>query len=113
MRRLADEAVDSGLLSPELAAGIRRVKGVKQLGHRAGNWINLEQSKSLLEKSNDETLRNNRELAMISILLGCGLRRAELASLRTEDVQIRQGQWQSSIWLVRVGMCGQSQCQTG
>ena len=29
VRRLAYEAADSGLLSPELAAGIRRVKGVK------------------------------------------------------------------------------------
>jgi hypothetical protein len=30
VRRLAHEAADSGLLSPELAAGISRVKGVKQ-----------------------------------------------------------------------------------
>jgi len=30
VRRLAYEAADSGLLSPELAAGIRRVKGVKR-----------------------------------------------------------------------------------
>ena len=37
VRRLAYEAADSGLLSPELAAGIRRVKGVKQLGSRSGN----------------------------------------------------------------------------
>jgi hypothetical protein len=36
VRRLAYEAADSGLLSPELAAGIRRIKGVKQLGARAG-----------------------------------------------------------------------------
>jgi site-specific recombinase XerD len=38
-------------------------------------------------------LRSARDLAMISILLGCGLRRAELASLRTEGIQIRQGHW--------------------
>ena len=38
VRRLAYEAADSGLLSPELAAGISRVKGVKQLGQRSGNW---------------------------------------------------------------------------
>jgi hypothetical protein len=37
VRRLAYEAADSGLLSPELAAGIRRVKGVKHLGQRSGN----------------------------------------------------------------------------
>jgi hypothetical protein len=39
VRRLAHEAADSGLLSPELAAGISRVKGVKQLGFRSGNWL--------------------------------------------------------------------------
>src|SRR4030095_11811425 len=44
VRRLAHEAADSGLLSPELSAGISRVKGVKQLGHRSGNWLSLEQS---------------------------------------------------------------------
>jgi integrase len=71
VRRLAYEAADSGLLSPELAAGIRRVKGVKQLGVRAGNWLTLEQSRTLLEKSDDHSLRNSRDLAMISILLGC------------------------------------------
>ena len=93
MRRLAYEAADSDLLSPELAAGIRRVKGVKQLGQRSGNWLNLEQCQSLLEKSDGDSLRNNRDLAMIAILLVCGLHRAELASLRMEDVQIRQGHW--------------------
>src|SRR6195256_4837661 len=34
VRRLAYEAADCGLLSSDLAAGIRRVKGVKKLGVR-------------------------------------------------------------------------------
>jgi hypothetical protein len=34
VRRLAYEASDAGLLSPELAAGMKRVMGVKQLGVR-------------------------------------------------------------------------------
>ena len=34
IRRLAYEASDCGLLSPDLAAGIRRVKGVRRLGVR-------------------------------------------------------------------------------
>src|SRR6202521_5898632 len=42
VRRLADEAADAGLLSPELAAGIRRVKGSKRLGVRLGNWLTAE-----------------------------------------------------------------------
>src|SRR5260370_30092476 len=38
VRRLAYEAADCGLLSADLADGIRRVKGVKKLGVRLGNW---------------------------------------------------------------------------
>jgi site-specific recombinase XerD len=69
------------------------VKGVKQLGFRAGNWLNRDQARLLLEKSDGESLRSTRDVAMISVLLGCGLRRSELASLRKEDVQLRQGHW--------------------
>jgi hypothetical protein len=39
VRRLAYEASDNGLLSADLAAGIRRVKGAKRLGIRLGNWL--------------------------------------------------------------------------
>jgi hypothetical protein len=48
VRRLAYEAADVGLLSPDLAAGIRRVKGAKRLGVRLGNWLSAEQAKDLL-----------------------------------------------------------------
>jgi hypothetical protein len=48
VRRVAFEAADSGLLSPELAAGIRRVKGVRRIGVCVGNWLSVEQSKRLL-----------------------------------------------------------------
>jgi hypothetical protein len=42
VRRLAYEAADCGLLSAELAAGIRRVKGTKRLGAPVGNWLAAE-----------------------------------------------------------------------
>jgi site-specific recombinase XerC len=48
VRRLVHEAADAGLLSPEPAAGISRVKGVKQLGFRAGNWLSAEESSQVL-----------------------------------------------------------------
>ena len=93
VRRLAYEAADSGLLSPELAAGIRRVKGVKALGTRLGNWLNSDQAKLLLLNADGKDLRSIRDLAMLAVLLGCGLRRAELSALRVEDMQKRQGHW--------------------
>src|SRR4029077_4032607 len=43
VRRRGYEAADCGLLSADLAAGIRRVKGVKKLGIRLGNWLPAEQ----------------------------------------------------------------------
>jgi hypothetical protein len=39
VRKLAVEAADNGLLAPELAAGITRVKGAKSNGVRVGNSL--------------------------------------------------------------------------
>lgn len=93
VRQLAYEAADSGLLSPELAAGIRRVKGAKQLGARMGNWLTHDQARLLLGKADGDDLHSAPDLAMISVLVGCGLRRAELSALTVEDLEIRQGHW--------------------
>jgi site-specific recombinase XerC len=57
VRRLAHEAADSGLLSTELAAGISRVKGVKQLGFRSGNWLSVEQSSEVLKHAYGDSMR--------------------------------------------------------
>src|SRR5579864_6968511 len=48
IRKLAAEAADNGLLAPELAAGIARVKSAKSAGVRVGNWLTLRQSQALL-----------------------------------------------------------------
>jgi site-specific recombinase XerD len=93
VRRLAHEAADSGLLSPELAAGISRVKGVKQLGFRSGNWLTAEQCSQVLKQAGGSSLRAKRDYAMLAMLFGCGLRRSELVGLQVEDVQMRQGHW--------------------
>src|SRR5204863_4283880 len=79
VRRLAYEAADAGLLSPELAAGIKRVRGVKQLGVRLGNWLTAEEGRRLLQAPDPETLKGKRDRAILAVLLGCGLRRRELA----------------------------------
>src|SRR5499433_1691317 len=56
IRRVAYEAADSGLLSPELAAGIRRVKGVRRIGVRLGNWLTADQGRWLLLKAQGDDL---------------------------------------------------------
>jgi integrase len=93
VRRIAYEAADAGLLSPELAAGIRRVKGVRRIGVRLGNWLTPEQSRRLLESAAPLTARELRDHAMVAMLIGCGLRRAELLALNFESIQQREEHW--------------------
>ena len=45
VRKLAVEAADNGLLAPELANGITRVKGVASKGVRLGNWLSARQAR--------------------------------------------------------------------
>src|SRR5215469_5357494 len=66
VRRVAFEDADSGLLSPELAAGIRRVKGVRRIGVRIGNWLTAEQGKQLLASADRQSLRGKRNYAILA-----------------------------------------------
>src|SRR3954453_12701376 len=59
--RLAYEAADTGLLSREMVAGIRRVKGVPQLGRRVGNWLSAAEGDRFLSGTSTEPLRQKRD----------------------------------------------------
>jgi len=93
VRRRAYEAADSGLLSPELAAGIRRVKGAQKLGVRLGNWLTAEEARRLWQAPETDTLKGKRDRALLAVLLGCGLRRRELAELTVGLLQRREDHW--------------------
>src|ERR1700679_842563 len=93
VRKLAVEASDNGLLAPELASGIARIKGVKSHGVRVGNWLSLRQAQALLNAPDVRTKKGLRDRAMFATLLGCGLRRSELANLTMQHVQQRDNRW--------------------
>src|SRR6516162_4643024 len=93
VRRLAYEASDCGLLSPDLAAGIRHVKGVKKFGVRLGNWLTSEQSQRLWHAPDVERLKGKRDCALLAVLLACGLRRHELIDLDFDHIQQREEHW--------------------
>ena len=93
LRRLAYEAADCGLLSADLATGIRRVKGAKKLGIRLGNWLTPEQAKSLWQAPDTTRLRGKRDCALLAIFVACGLRRHEIAELTVDHLQQREGHW--------------------
>jgi site-specific recombinase XerC len=93
VRRLAYEATDAGLLSPELAASIRRVKGAKKLGVRLGNWLTADEARRFWQSADPDTLKGKRDRAILATLLGCGLRRRELADLDFKHLQQREEDW--------------------
>ena len=93
IRRLADEATEGGWLSPELVTGIRRVKGVKRLGRKIGNWLTGNQAQELLNAVSQNTLQGRRDGAMLGLLLGCGLRRSEVVGLKLDQLQLRESHW--------------------
>lgn len=93
IRKLATEAADNGLMAPELAAGIFRVKGAKQAGVRAGNWLTRDQAEALLNRPDPTTMKGKRDRALLAVLLGCGLRRKEAGGLSLGHVQQRDGRW--------------------
>jgi site-specific recombinase XerD len=93
VRKLAVEAADNGLLAPELASGIARVKGVPSKGVRLGNWLSVAQAQKLLNAPDTTTPKGLRDRAILAVLLGCGLRRSEVAALTMKHIQQRDGRW--------------------
>lgn len=93
VRKLAAEAADNGLLAPELAAGIAKVKGAKRRGVRAGNWLEQAQARELLRAPSGTGLKATRDRAILGLLLGCALRRSELVALQVDQIQQRSGRW--------------------
>jgi site-specific recombinase XerC len=93
IRKLAAEAAENGLLDRSVAQGIVSLKGVRQSGARAGNWLTREQARDLLAQPDIDTPEGKRDRAILAVLLGCALRRSELASLDSRHIQQRDGRW--------------------
>src|SRR5664280_2040986 len=70
-----------------------RVKGVRKLGVRLGNWLTAEEARRFWQAPSADTIKGRRDRAILAILLGCGLRRRELADLELTHLQLRDEHW--------------------
>ncbi len=93
IRKLATEAEDNNLIDSRLANGIRAVKGVPFRGRRTGNWLTREDAQRWLNAPDVKTLKGIRDRALLAILIGCGLRRAEASILSFHHIKQREGRW--------------------
>jgi integrase len=92
LRKLVEEMADAQLIPLASAMHARRVKSVELKGVRVGNWLTAEQVRAILAAP-DSSLRGKRDKAVLGTLIGCGLRRSELAALTYRHLAMREGRW--------------------
>src|ERR1700760_3172091 len=93
IRKLVGEVRRNGMIGREEAYNLTDIPNVRQKGTRLGNWLTREQAKELLAVPDRSTLKGKRNDVIIALLVGCALRRNELAELEVETIQQREGRW--------------------
>jgi integrase len=93
VRKMIGEARRAGMLGSEEAASLTEVPNISQKGTRLGNWLTREQAKELLAVPDRSTLKGKRDYVILALLVGCALRRNELAELDVGTIQQREGRW--------------------
>ena len=93
IRKLAKEAADNELIDESTAQRIGRVENIKIQGKKLGNWLSQAQAVAMVNSPDTETLIGLRDRAILSVMLGCGLRRDEVVRLQVDHLQQREGRW--------------------
>lgn len=104
IRKLAAEAADHvvgedekgrpiTLLPESVAQAIKRIKNIKRQGRKLGNWLTRDQASAMINAPDTGTPKGLRDRAILGVMLGCGLRREEVAGLTVEHLQQREGRW--------------------
>jgi site-specific recombinase XerD len=91
VRKMVGEARRAGMLGQEEAASLTDVPNISQKGTRLGNWLTREHAKELLAVPDRSTLKGKRDYVILALLVGCALRRNELAELDVATIQQREG----------------------
>jgi len=98
VRKMVGEARRAGMIGQGEAASLTDLPNIRQKGTRLGNWLTREQAKDLLAVPDRSTLKGKRDYVILALLVGCALRRNELAELDVETIQQREvgGSWPTS-----------------
>lgn len=88
IRRLAHEAEFANQISSREGRGIDMIKFKSPPNTRHGHWLTVDGCKQLLALPNRNTLLGRRNAALLGLLLGCGLRRAEAVGVTWAQYQL-------------------------
>lgn len=91
IRKLAGEAQIRGLMSLDELNQIKSVSVGTVYKSAAGVWLTLRQVERLLGLPDRSGYWGCRDACLLSVMLGCGLRRAEMASLKWPAYHSRDG----------------------
>lgn len=91
LKGVAREAWNMSLMPLSAYSRINDLKSLHYTRLPVGFSLNLRQCKSLLNACNDGTKKGARDQAMLAVMMGCGLRRAEIVTLTYDnwDPEIR------------------------
>jgi integrase len=87
IRKLASAAHVNGLISRETWNGVFSLSLPKYWPDSAGRWLTLEQVERLLKLPDRTTYSGLRDSALLALMVGCGLRRRQVAALRWSSCQ--------------------------
>lgn len=90
IRKFATEAQVRGLITREELDQITSISPGKQYRTRQGLWLTLEQVREFIALPDRGTWWGRRDAAIIAVMVGCGLRRAEMATLKWSNYQSRE-----------------------
>ena len=93
VRKLIRKAKRIDLIDDGEAASLLEMRGLPFRGSRAGNWLTQDQTRRLLASPDRKTIRGKRNYCILALLVGCALRRDELARLEVKSIQQREGRW--------------------
>jgi integrase len=99
VRLLAREAFARGQIDSQNMQAISSIRGVARRGVRLGNWLDIGGLREMLRAA-ERGPHGVRNAAILAVLAGCGLRRAEVVSLRWGQYQTRAGR---AVWIDIVG----------
>lgn len=93
IRKLASEAEENESLETKVAIGIKAIKGVPGKKDRKGNWLTKKEANIWINAPDKTSLIGLRDRALLSVMLGSGLRRSETSTLTFAHIQERADRW--------------------